>query len=123
MSLAKFLLKLGFGVTSLLFGAIGLALGLGRLLFWPLTDFMDPGIIASAVGMILLVAGVMLLLSARGDLQNPDFLQGMIVRAFKRGSWTNALCPVCGWWMRDEYDAARVRLWHCVNPNHGGTKL
>ena len=123
MSLAKFLLKLAFGVTSLLFGAIGLALGLSRLLFWPLTDFMDPGIIASAVGMILLVAGVMLLLSARGDLQNPDFLQGMIVRAFKRGSWTNALCPVCGWWMRDEYDAARVRLWHCVNPNHEGTKL
>ena len=122
LSLAKFLLKLAGGVTFLVFGALGLGLGLGRVLFWPQTDLMDPGIIASVAGGILLLVGIMLLLSARGDLQNPDFLQGMIVRAFKRGSWTNALCPVCGWWMRDEYDAARVRLWHCVNLNHEGSK-
>jgi hypothetical protein len=88
---------------------------------------MDQGVIASVVGAVLLIAGVWLLLMARGDLQNPDFLQGMIVRAFKRGSWTNALCPVCGWWMRirdmgfpRESDQP-VRVWYCVNPQHDKT--
>jgi len=121
MGLAKFLLKLGLGVTSLLFGAIGLALGLGRVLFWPLTDFMDPGIIASVAGGILLVVGIMLLLSARGDLQNPDFLQRVIMRSMKKSRWTNTLCPTCFWWMQDDY-VDGVRTWVCVNPNHSGTK-
>jgi hypothetical protein len=124
MSLAKFLLKLAFGVTSLLFGVIGLGLGLGRVLFWPLTDFMDPGIIASVVGGVLLTAGVWLLLMARGDLQDPDFMRGLIVGAHKRGKWTNALCPSCLWWMKTRiYKFPResdqpVQIWYCTNPAH-----
>jgi len=125
MGLAKFLLKLAGGVTFLVFGALGLGLGLGRVLFWPQTNLMDPGIIASVVGGVLLIAGVWLLLMTRGDLQDPDFMRGLIMGAHKKGKWTNALCPTCLWWMKTDYlprqDSKKIQFWYCVNPNHENT--
>jgi amino acid transporter len=117
LSLAKFLLKLGLGVTSLLFGAIGLALGLSRILFWQDQAFYQEALIATIAGFIALVVGIALLLFARKDLENPDLMQAM----FKRTKWTNIFCPTCLWWMRDEYEGG-VRVWHCVNPEHSGTR-
>ena len=36
--------------------------------------------------------------------------------------YVNAKCPTCGWWMVDEYDTERVRVWHCTNLTHSGTR-